>query len=65
MKEQEVEDDEAEDPDAWWDELPESFWEGIRAEQAMWERIQAKEAEMRKPRGLLGFLGYRTRTGVY
>ena len=58
----------AQDPDesdAWWDELPESIREGFRAEQAMWEEIQAREAELRKPRGLLGLLGYRTNTGCF
>jgi len=65
MSREGTKDQDPEDPEAWWDELPESIREGFKAEQAMWEAIQAREAERAKPRGLLGLLGYETNTGCF
>ena len=45
----------------WWDEVPEEIREGIREEQEMWEYAKKLEAEIMKPRGILGFFGYRIR----
>ena len=48
------------DPE-WWDEIPERVREGFRAEQEEWEYAKKIEAEILKPRGILGFFGYRIR----
>lgn len=43
------------------DDLPERIREGVRAEQEMWEYAKKLKADILKPRGILGFFGYRIR----
>lgn len=65
MSRENPKDKDSDEFEAAWNDLPETIREGFRAEQAMWEEIQAREVELAKPWGLLGLLGYRTNTGVF